>query len=99
MNVMIMQRPNMVLRKSISGPELGNVELNLLNLDLWPMWNEFANRILSENRGNLVINQRFDLHRVVAQQLIEDMWSVETIRKGEKPTFSQIVLEMARSAN
>ena len=70
----------MVLRKSISGPELGNVELNLLNLDLWPMWNEFANRILSENRGDLVINQRFDLHRVVAQQLIEDMWSVETIR-------------------
>ena len=93
MNVMIMQRPNMVLRKSISGPELGNVELNLLNLDLWPMWNEFANRILSENRGDLVINQRFDLHRVVAQQLIEDMWSVETIRKGEKPKFSQLVLK------
>ena len=93
MNVMIMQRPNMVLRKNISGSELGNVELNLLNLDLWPMWNEFANRILSENRGDLVINQRVDLHRVVAQQLIEDMWSVETIRKGEKPKFSQLVLK------
>ena len=93
MNVIIMQRPNMVLRKNISGPELETVELNLLNLDLWPMWNEFANRILSENRGDLVINQRFDLHRVVAQQLIEDMWSVETIRKGEEPKFSQLVLK------
>ena len=62
MNVMIMQRPNMVLRKSISEPELGNVELNILNLDLWPMWNEFANRILSENRGNLVVNQLSLIH-------------------------------------
>ena len=83
----------MVLRKNISGPELETVELNLLNLDLWPMWNEFANRILSENRGDLVINQRVDLHRIVAQQLIEDMWSVDSIRKGEKPKFSQIVLK------
>ena len=93
MNVITMQRPNMVLRKNISGPELETIELNLLNLDLWPMWNEFANRILSENRGELVIDQRIDLHRVVAQQLIEDMWSVEAISQGENPKFSQLLLK------
>ena len=87
-----MQRPNMVLRKSMRLDELNNIQNNLINLDYWPMWNQFANRILSEEHGILKDNQRIDLHRVVAQQLIEDMWIISKINKGSNPEFCQIVM-------
>ena len=93
MNVVIMQQPKIVLRKELSDSQLSHLQSNLLNLDLWPMWNQFASRILSENHGILSPNQRIDLHRVVAQQLIEDMWSIATIEHGENPEFCQLVLQ------
>ena len=87
-----MQQPSMVLRKSITPNELQIMQYNLCNLDNWPMWNKFANRILSETRGKLVANQRVDLHRVLAQQLIEDMWTISEINEGNNPQFCQIVM-------
>ena len=87
-----MQRPNMVLRKSITPNELQTIEHNLSNLDNWPMWNKFANRILSETHGKLMATQRIDLHRVVAQQLIEDMWVISEINEGDNPKFCQIIM-------
>ena len=87
-----MQRPNMVLRKSIPVRELRTIQNNLLNLDYWPMWNKFANRILSEMHGELKVNQRIDLHRVVAQQLIEDMWIIAEINEESDPKFCQIII-------
>ena len=88
-----MQQPKIVLRKEIPDSQLSHLQSNLLNLDLWPMWNQFASRILSENHGLLSANQRIDLHRVVAQQLIEDMWSIKTIVHGVNPKFCQLVLQ------
>ncbi|DAC56567.1 MAG TPA: hypothetical protein D7I07_06925 [Candidatus Poseidoniales archaeon] len=93
MNVVIMQQPKIVLRKALPDSQLSYLQSNLLNLDLWPMWNQFASRILSENHGILLPNQRIDLHRVVAQQLIEDMWSIAKIEHGENPEFCQLVLQ------
>lgn len=87
-----MQRPNLVLRKSIPVRELQTIEDNIMDLDNWPMWNKFANRILSEMHGKLKVNQRIDLHRVVAQQLIEDMWIIAEINEGVDPKFSQIII-------
>ncbi len=87
-----MQRPNMVLRKSVTQDKLQTMQQNLKDLDDWPMWNKFANRILSETHGNLVVNQRIDLHRVVAQQLIEDMWKISQINEGNNPEFYQVVM-------
>ena len=87
-----MQRPNMVLRKSIPVNELQTIEHNIMDLDNWPMWNKFANRILSELHGKLRVNQRIDLHRVVAQQLIEDMWIISEINEGVDPRFCQIII-------
>lgn len=87
-----MQRPNMVLRKSVTPNELRNIEHNLRDLDNWPMWNKFANRILSEAHGKLMANQRLDLHRVVAQQLIEDMWTIFEINEGRNPEYCQIIM-------
>ena len=87
-----MPQPNMVLRKSIPVRELEIIENNVMDLDNWPMWNKFANRILSEMHGKLTVNQRIDLHRVVAQQLIEDMWIVAEINEGVDPKFCQIII-------
>ena len=87
-----MQRPNMVLRKSVTLIELRNIEHNLRDLDKWPMWNKFANRILSEAHGKLMVNQRLDLHRVVAQQLVEDMWTIFEINEGRNPEYCQIIM-------
>ena len=87
-----MQRPNMVLRKSVTQDKLLTMQQNLKDLDDWPMWNKFANRILSETHGNLVVNQRIDLHRVVARQLIEDMWKISQINEGNNPEFYQVVM-------
>ena len=87
-----MQRPNMVLRKSVTPIELRNIEHNVRDLDNWPMWNKFANRILSNSHGKLMVNQRLDLHRVIAQQLIEDMWTIYEINEGKNPEFCQIIM-------
>mgnify|MGYP000032089378 FL=1 len=92
MNVVIMQKPNMVLRKKTAIEQLEIIKTNLLNLNYWPMWNKFANRILSEKRGMLSVNQRIDLHRVAAQQLVEDMWSIKAINHGQQPNFCQVIL-------
>jgi len=87
-----MPRPNMVLRKSIPVNQLQTIEHNIMDLDNWPMWNKFANRILSESHGKLKVRQRIDLHRVVAQQLIEDMWIIAEINEGVDPRFCQIII-------
>ena len=93
MNVVVMQQPKLVLRKAMPDSQLQHLQKNLLNLDLWPMWNMFASRILSENHGMLLPNQRIDLHRVIAQQLIEDMWSITKINHGKNPTFCQLIMQ------
>ena len=63
---------------------------NLLNLDRWPSWHTSAGRILSEATGELHEGQRFDLHRVERQRLIEEMWTVKSIRKSEDPRFLEV---------
>ena len=93
MNVMDMQQPNLVLRCRVPKAQLTILEMNLLNLNNWPMWNKCASRILSEKQGQLSINQRFDLHRIIAQQLIEDMWLVRCVKQGKNPKFCQLILE------
>tara|TARA_B100001250_G_scaffold342943_1_gene311419 strand:- start:526 stop:1062 length:537 start_codon:yes stop_codon:yes gene_type:complete len=85
-----MQTPNGVWRKILTINESRNVAINLINLDNWPQWNTTAQRILSETRGELNEGHRFDLHRVERQQLIEEMWEVEKIRKGQNPEFTEI---------
>ena len=92
MNVVNMQQPKMVVRKSIPSTQLAIMQENLLNLNYWPFWNKFANRILSENQGELSVNQRIDLHRIVARQLIEDMWLIREINRGNSPQFVQLVM-------
>lgn len=87
-----MQQPKMVVRKSIPSTQLAILQENLLNLNYWPFWNKFANRILSENQGELSVNQRIDLHRIVARQLIEDMWLISEINRGNSPRFVQLVM-------
>ena len=87
-----MQQPKMVVRKSIPSTQLAILQENLLNLNYWPFWNKFANRILSENQGELYVNQRIDLHRIVARQLIEDMWLISEINRGNSPRFVQLVM-------
>ena len=82
----------MVLRKSIPVTQLQTIEHNIMDLDNWPMWNKFANRILSESHGKLKVGQRIDLHRVVAQQLIEDMWIIAEINEGVDPRFCQMII-------
>lgn len=69
-----------------------NVSFNMLNLNCWPLWNKVANRILSENQGQLQQLQRFDLHRIMAQQLIEDLWQVSMIRSSDQPCFTELRL-------
>jgi hypothetical protein len=64
--------------------------VNLLHLDRWPSWHSSARRILSEQNGPLVEGQRFDLHRIERQRLIEEMWTVKSIRTSESPSFLEI---------
>ena len=87
-----MQTPNGVWRKILSIEESRNVSINLINLDNWPQWNSTAQRILSETRGVLNEGDRFDLHRIERQQLIEEMWEVSKIRTGQNPEFTEIRL-------
>ena len=90
MVVSSMQTPNGVWRKTLTVKQSRNVAINLINLDNWPQWNSTAQRILSETRGELNEGHRFDLHRVERQQLIEEMWGVEKISKGQDPEFTEI---------
>lgn len=85
-----MDSPNGVWRKALTAEESRRVAVNILDLDNWPQWNSTAQRILSESRGVLVEGNRFDLHRVERQQLIEEMWEVNKIRNGKSPEFTEI---------
>ena len=85
-----MDPPKGVWRQSLSPSESERVITNLLDLDRWPSWHSSAGRILSEKTGALREGQRFDLHRIERQRLIEDMWSVKSIRSSEAPRFLEI---------
>jgi hypothetical protein len=87
-----MSHPDLILRKQLMIDQSRNVSFNLLNLNCWPLWNKVANRILSEQQGLLQENQRFDLHRIIAQQLVEDMWQVSQIKSSEDPCFAELRL-------
>ena len=82
--------PKGVWRQSLSPSESEQVITNLLDLDRWPSWHSSAGRILSEKTGALSEGQRFDLHRIERQRLIEDMWSVKSIRSSQAPRFLEI---------
>ena len=88
----MMPHPDLILRKQLSIEQSRNVSFNLLNLNCWPLWNKVANRILSEHQGQLQVNQRFDLHRIMTQQLIEDLWQVSQIKSSEEPCFAELRL-------
>ncbi len=66
---------------------------NLLNLDTWPSWNSSARRVLSSATGQLSEGQRFDLHRIERQRLVEELWLVKKIRTGENPHFKEVEFE------
>ena len=85
-----MVSPNGVWREILELEQARHVAINLLNLDNWPQWNSTAQRILSSEKGYLRQGQRFDLHRIERQQLIEEMWEVKFIRKGNNPEFTEI---------
>ena len=87
-----MSNPDLILRKQLMIDQSRNVSFNMLNLNCWPLWNKVANRILSENQGQLQQLQRFDLHRIMAQQLIEDLWQVSMIRSSDQPCFTELRL-------
>tara|TARA_B100000214_G_scaffold256523_1_gene189019 strand:+ start:775 stop:1296 length:522 start_codon:yes stop_codon:yes gene_type:complete len=88
-----MTSPNGVWREFLDLEQSRYVALNLLNLDNWPQWNSTAQRILSSQKGELKQGQRFDLHRIERQQLIEEMWEVQFVRKGDSPEFTEIGFE------
>ena len=90
--VSVMSHPNLILRKQLLIDQSRNVSFNLLNLNCWPLWNKVANRILSEHQGQLQEQQRFDLHRIMAQQLIEDLWQVSKIKTSQQPCFAEVRL-------
>jgi hypothetical protein len=85
-----MQTPNGVWRKKLTVEQSRNVAFNIMDLDKWPQWNSTAQRILSESRGKLNEGNRFDLHRLERQQLIEEMWEVTKIREGKNPEFTEM---------
>jgi len=85
-----MEAPNGVWRQPLEPHACKEVMVNLLHLDRWPSWHSSARRILSEQNGPLVEGQRFDLHRIERQRLIEEMWTVKSIRTSESPSFLEI---------
>ena len=92
--------PNGVWREFLELEQARHVAVNLLNLDNWPQWNSTAQRILSSEKGKLSEGQRFDLHRIERQQLIEEMWQVKFIRKGNDPEFTEIGFDwLGQSSN
>lgn len=88
-----MGTPQGVWRHSLQATHSIQAGENLLNLDTWPSWNTSAQRVLSSTTGHLSEGQRFDLHRIERQRLVEELWSVHTIRKGESPDFLEIEFE------
>lgn len=85
-----MGAPNGIWRQPLAPDECAEVMVNLLHLDRWPTWHSSAKRILSEHNGELKEGQRFDLHRVDRQRLIEEMWTVKSIRRSNSPYFLEI---------
>ena len=88
-----MDAPQGVWRRSLAEEESIQASQNLSQLDAWPSWNTSAQRVLSESTGVLEVGQRFDLHRIERQRLVEEMWKVTSIRIGENPNFTEIEFE------
>ncbi len=88
-----MGTPQGVWRRSMDRNQSIQVGKNILNLDTWPSWNSSAQRILSSSTGILSEGQRFDLHRIERQRLVEELWLVKSIRKGKNPDFVEIEFE------
>ena len=88
-----MDTPQGVWRHSLERIQSIQASNNLLNIDTWPSWNSSAQRVLSSTTGSLSEGQRFDLHRIECQRLVEELWSVKTIRTGTNPDFSEIEFE------
>lgn len=88
-----MDAPQGVWRRSLAEKESIQASQNLSQLDTWPSWNTSAQRVLSESTGVLEVGQRFDLHRIERQRLVEEMWKVSSVRRGEKPNFTEIEFE------
>lgn len=88
-----MDAPQGVWRRSLAENESIQASQNLSQLDAWPSWNTSAQRVLSESTGVLGVGQRFDLHRIERQRLVEEMWKVTSIRMGEKPNFTEMEFE------
>ena len=85
-----MGAPQGVWRQSLEPLESHQLMTNLLNLNCWPSWHSSAGRILSQQNGDLVEGQQFDLHRVERQRLIEEMWVVHSIRQSKAPRFLEV---------
>ena len=85
-----MGKPDGVWRRSLNAHSSKIAAQNLANLDTWPSWNSSAQRVLSDSKGQLKVNQRFDLHRIERQRLVEEMWIVDEIRQGKSPEFTEI---------
>lgn len=88
-----MGTPQGVWRFPLESSQSVQVGKNLLNLDTWPSWNSSAQRVLSSSTGPLTEGQRFDLHRIERQRLVEELWLVKSIRKGQNPEFIEIEFE------
>jgi hypothetical protein len=88
-----MDTPQGVWRHALQRSQSIQAGKNLLNLDTWPSWNSSAQRVLSSTTGQLLEGQRFDLHRIERQRLVEELWIVKTIRTGANPDFSEIEFE------
>tara|TARA_B100000767_G_scaffold184740_1_gene172302 strand:+ start:1938 stop:2546 length:609 start_codon:yes stop_codon:yes gene_type:complete len=88
-----MGTPQGVWRRSIECAQSIQAGKNLLNLDTWPSWNSSAQRVLSSSPGLFSEGQRFDLHRIERQRLVEELWLVKSIRKGQSPHFVEVEFE------
>ena len=88
-----MDTPQGVWRHALEPSQSTQASQNLLNLDTWPSWNSSAQRVLSSATGSLSEEQRFDLHRIERQRLVEELWLVKAIRIGKNPDFIEIEFE------
>tara|TARA_B100001094_G_scaffold285870_1_gene300269 strand:- start:422 stop:1030 length:609 start_codon:yes stop_codon:yes gene_type:complete len=88
-----MGTPQGVWRHSLESTQSIQAGKNLLNLDTWPSWNSSAQRVLSSSTGLFSEGQRFDLHRIERQRLVEELWLVKSIRRGENPNFVEVEFE------
>ena len=88
-----MGTPQGVWRRPMERKQSIQAGENILNLDSWPSWNSSDQRILSSSTGTLFEGQRFDLHRIERQRLVEELWLVKSVRKGKNPDFVEIEFE------